>query len=277
MTKQGITCRLCGGDSWWVFSKQLLGKYTVGFYRCDTCQSLQSEEPYWLAESYTEKSLIPDIRVLQRVMAMRMLVYYLSKALRVSDADSILDWGGGNGLLVRLLRDLGLDAYRFDTYVNNLYALGYDRTEGRYYRLITAFQVLEHFSAPAQDLDQIFKLEPEYLLISTGLYNNQNQDWEYLNAYGRHIFCYSNKARELIAHKYGYFKIGIGDITLYSKNRLSKITRIKIRAIFSSRFATLLNTLLVLLPKNEALANRDRAEAYKMFYEKGEVGKVNGP
>lgn len=273
--QQEIKCRLCGGRSLWVFSKLLLKKHSVGFYRCERCLSLQSEMPYWLEESYADISLIPDINTLQRVMKMRSLVFFLSKILHISDKGSILDLGGGNGLLVRLLRDMGLDAYRLDMYVKNLYALSFEHKEGRRYQMITAFQVWEHFSEPFTELDQIFNMQPEYVLITTGLYADQDQNWEYLNAYGRHIFCFSDKAREYVATKYGYYKAGKGDITLFCKTPPSKISLQLIRLLFSGRFSKLLDLLLALWPINKSLILKDRDQAFKSIYEEGRVGSAN--
>jgi hypothetical protein len=275
--QQEIKCRLCGGKSIWVFSKLLLKKHEAGFYRCEKCLSLQSEPPYWLDESYAEVSLVPDIRTLPRILSMRSLVFWLAKILKIDGEEKVLDWGGGNGMLVRFLRDLGLNAYRLDKYVKNLYALSFEHQENFRYKLVVAFQVWEHFVEPATDLDLLFGLQPEYVLITTGHYGNQGSDWEYLNAHGRHIFCYSGKGRDYIASKYGYHKIGAGDATLFCKNAPSKSTRQLMRLLFSSRLKPVLDVLEVLWPKNTALATRDREAAYSKFYDEGKVGSVNGP
>ncbi len=93
--EEPIKCRLCGGNAVYMFSKIFYEKYSVGYYQCMSCCSLQSEMPYWLDEAYADISLIPDIRTLQRVLAMRRLVFFLSKILHFSEKDPILDWGEG--------------------------------------------------------------------------------------------------------------------------------------------------------------------------------------
>ena len=45
-------CRLCAGTVEPAFRKRVLERYSVTFFRCLTCESLQTERPYWLAEAY---------------------------------------------------------------------------------------------------------------------------------------------------------------------------------------------------------------------------------
>src|SRR5262249_58133696 len=49
-----IECRLCGGASKKIFSQTILQRYVVGYYRCDSCWSLQTEEPYWLGGAHAK-------------------------------------------------------------------------------------------------------------------------------------------------------------------------------------------------------------------------------
>lgn len=275
--KNTIKCRLCDGESKWVFSKTLFENLIVGFYQCEKCQSLETENPYWLDRSYADTTLIPDIRTLQRVMRMKSLVYYLFIILRMSNSDAILDWGGGNGMLVRLLRNMGVDSYLLDAYVKNYYAVGYEHKDGRKYKMITAFQVLEHFNEPAKELNDILKLEPQYFLITTGLYTSQGPNWEYLNAYGRHIFIYSDKARRYIAHRHGYHIITLGDTTLLYKEHLSRFQVRLIKILFSGRLNKLLDVAQIILQTKMSLIEKDRANSLKIIYNEGRVGQANWP
>ncbi len=270
-------CRLCHETAPFVFTKKLLDKYEVRYYRCSSCESLQSEEPYWLGESYAPHTLVPDLSTLRRVLTIQRLVFWIHKIVGFSPSDKLLDWGGGNGMLVRLLRDNGVDGYVLDEYVKNLYAIGFDHQDGTHYQMITSIQVWEHFSNPDAEMDLIFGMQPQYILIATGLYNKQGADWAYLNAYGRHVFCYSNKGRDYIAKKYGYHKFGAGDVTFFSKKPLSPLQTFMMRAIFSSKFQTILDAAYVVWPKSKSLILRDRDDARHLIYEKGDVGKANWP
>ena len=61
-----------------------------------------------------------------------------------------LDYGGGYGMLVRLMRNYGFDFYYFDKYCQNLFANGFDLKDSACSRfeLLTAFELFEHFSEP---------------------------------------------------------------------------------------------------------------------------------
>jgi hypothetical protein len=47
-------CPLCKSERRHAFNAVLLKKHAVEYYYCKTCGSLQTQEPYWLAEAYSE-------------------------------------------------------------------------------------------------------------------------------------------------------------------------------------------------------------------------------
>ena len=57
------------------------------------------------------------------------------------------------GILVRLLRDYGVEALWCDQYCENLLARGFEYN-GECADLVTAFEVLEHFVNPLEELDR---------------------------------------------------------------------------------------------------------------------------
>ncbi len=61
-----------------------------------------------------------------------------------------LDYGGGYGILVQLMRQAGLAFYWYDEYAANRYAAGWEGgvDEGARYDLVTAFEVFEHIEEP---------------------------------------------------------------------------------------------------------------------------------
>src|SRR5258708_7007906 len=106
-------CRLCGAETDRSFTATILNKHCVGFNKCQDCGSLQVDQPYWLEETYgTANILSLDIGAANRALSSFGLTYLISKILNVRG--QVLDFGGGDGLLTRLLRDIGIDAYCFD-------------------------------------------------------------------------------------------------------------------------------------------------------------------
>ena len=272
-----IPCRLCGAQADFIFSKPLMWEDEAKYFCCQNCKSLQSEQPTWLDRAYSSVTLASDISTLRRVAAAQRIVFWLSKIFKFERTDRILDWGGGNGMLVRHLRDLGLDAYVLDEYVKNAYAIGFDHKAGMDYRMITAFEVWEHFSQPDKDLDDLFKLKPEFIVITTGLYNGQGKEWEYVNPCGRHVFCYSEEGRQFVASKYGYQALVKGGFTLFSKNTLTFWQRLSIRFLFSPRIESLREALYDHLPKDRSLIEHDRKEARNVIYGQGIIDGANWP
>ena len=118
-----------------------------------------------------------------------------------------LDYGGGYGLFVRLMRDLGFDFYWFDRFCTNLFAKGFDfdETKDNPYELVTAFEVFEHFINPLNEIENILKFSKNILLSTELLPENNpkpNEWWYYSLQEGQHISIYTHKALSIIADKY---------------------------------------------------------------------------
>lgn len=166
-------CRLCEGHLVAKFSDVVLHKYEVRYFECDRCGSLQTEAPYWLDDAYTSNLSILDAGSVQRNLQNLAAAYVVSKLFGVSDA---LDFGGGDGLLCRLLRDYGVNCYVKDKYAVPTYGQGYSKPDFAAPNLVLAFEVLEHFAAPARELEDLFQSRPTVLLASTGIYRRQGAD-----------------------------------------------------------------------------------------------------
>ncbi|APG60121.1 hypothetical protein LPB144_06690 [Christiangramia salexigens] len=120
-----------------------------------------------------------------------------------------LDYGGGEGITVRMLRDRGFNFYRYDLYAQNLYAKFFDLNDlppGIHFNILTAFEVFEHLKDPIEEIEKMFNYS-DTILFSTELipYNSQNDlyDWWYLVPEGgQHISFYDKKTLHTIAGKF---------------------------------------------------------------------------
>lgn len=217
------SCRLCGNAVEDFFVKTVLRKYSVHYYQCQTCRCLQTEEPYWLAEAYKYTLHPVDVTSARRLLECRRRTYLTAWAFGISNHVPILDWGGGDGLLVRMLRDLGLDAYVYDKYAENKYAIGFESTGDAKYGMITAFEVLEHLPSPGQELAEMLKGEPDMVLVSTEQYADQGPEWDYLAPEtGQHVFFWSDQGMRWVAERFRY-RVQVGKKwTVFWKNRSTR-------------------------------------------------------
>ncbi|MFN5514584.1 MAG: tetratricopeptide repeat protein, partial [Cyanobacteriota bacterium] len=199
-------CKVCGADSHYFASAEILQKYNVKYYQCGNCGFVQTENPYWLAEAYSQAIATSDISLLYRN---NMMANITSKLLfnYFDHTAKFLDYGGGYGVFTRLMRDQGFDFYWRDKYCQNLFATGFELQEKDQSELllITAFELFEHLTDPLQELEALLKLAPN-ILFSTSLLPDANpkpdQWWYYAPQEGQHIAIYTRKSLEILAEKY---------------------------------------------------------------------------
>ena len=239
-------CRLCSGALKNIFSQKVLGKYDVLYYKCSDCDSLQTETPYWLDEAYKTNNLFnTDTGAVQRNLHNLAACYIISKILR---ATNVIDIGGGEGLLCRLLRDYKINCYVKDKYATPTYGQGFTEQNFDTPDLIVGFEVLEHYPNPTSDLDNLFSYNPRALLLSTAIFTNEQQDWWYLAPEsGQHVFFYSKKSISMIAAKYEYDLVMSGGFILFVK-KASMLIKVASKIFLNGRVVRLLKSIILFLP-----------------------------
>ena len=71
---------------------------------------IQTEKPYWLAEAYTDALVAADVGVMQRNLQTSAVTSAVISLLFPA-AKTFLDFGGGHGTFVRLMRDRGFNFF----------------------------------------------------------------------------------------------------------------------------------------------------------------------
>ena len=243
----GEACRLCEGRLVPKFSRLVLHKHEVQYLECSQCGSLQTETPYWLDDAYSSNLSNLDTGAVQRNLQNLAAAYLISKLFKVRNA---LDFGGGDGLLCRLLRDYNVNCYVKDRYAVPTYSQGFSEPDFAAPDFVLAFEVFEHFATPARELDDLFQLRPTVLLASTAIYNDQGSDWWYLaSESGQHVFFYSKAAVQLIAKRFGYSSLLSGGFVLFVRNPgNSSFKSFLARILLSRAVCRLLRGLILIMP-----------------------------
>lgn len=197
-------CRCCGNPhNTHVFRAQLLGR-NVSYYDCNICGYVQTETPAWLDEAYSSPINTSDTGVMSRNLSNISLVL-ATLSLMGCRKSKVVDYAGGHGFLVRLLRDIGLDALWADPYSQNLVARGFEYNGTGLISLVTAFEAYEHFVNPTFEMFNLLKIAPNILLTTTLISDPPPKvtDWWYYGLeHGQHIGFYRVKTLQYLASKY---------------------------------------------------------------------------
>lgn len=249
-------CRLCGAPAQRRFTRRVLGRHDVAFYECRGCRSLQSETPYWLGEAYASNLAGIDTGAAQRNLNSLTATLAVCRLFKLRDA---VDFGGGDGLLCRLLRDHGINCFVRDKYARTTYAAAFTEPDFARPQLLISFEVFEHFAEPARELDGVFEAAPDMLLVSTGPYTGQGADWQYLEAEaGQHVFFYSPQAMQWVARRHGYEALGVGSFTLFSRpGKVKGWQAALLKLLLRGKVLRLLRVGVAMLPTPGARADAD--------------------
>jgi hypothetical protein len=211
-----------------IFTAKVLNKYDVGYFQCPECLFIQTEKPYWIKEAYSSAITLLDIGLLHRNMKFLPRIASLIE-LFFDKKKSFLDFAGGYGVFVRLMRDRGYQFFLQDEYCENIFAQGFDYTlnNDSKFELITAFEVFEHLENPMDTL-KILLNHSDHIFFSTELQPNATpnpEKWQYMAPeLGQHISFYHLKTLKTIARKYNmHFYTNGRSLHFFSKRKIPAI------------------------------------------------------
>src|ERR1019366_9454449 len=156
---QGMKSKITGGETSLLFTKKILNKYDVKYYRCNDTGFIQIEDPFWLNEAYSSVITKLDIGLPYRNIILSERVSKLL-ATQFNYKGIFLDYAGGYGLFTRLMRDKGFNFYNTDKYCQNLFAEYFDLADlpdETTFELVSAFEVFEHLVNPIEEIKVILE------------------------------------------------------------------------------------------------------------------------
>ena len=233
-------CRVCGSLSNFIFSGKIFNDLSIKYFSCGNCGYIQTEQPHWLGRAYKNPINSSDSGILVRNIRNRSVV--LATLLVINDLKikecTVLDSSGGYGLLVRLLRDLGLDTWWSDPHADNIFASSFCEAGGSSYDLVTSFEAFEHFMEPDKNFQDL-RCKANNLLISTEIYPNNNPkpgEWNYFGMdHGQHIGFYKKNTLQYLASKYGLNLYSYANTYhLFTKNKINYVAWLVLMRISSA-------------------------------------------
>lgn len=205
-------CKICNSETALFDQAVILGKHVARYYRCLHCGFIQTEEPFWLQEAYSSAITDSDIGLIARNIHLSTVVNAVLKIL--NPQGPLLDYGGGYGMFVRMMRDKGWDFDWYDEYCDNLFAKGHEMRQ-QHYEVVTSFELLEHLSNPLEVFEKLFSLS-DTLICTTELLPQPiprvKDWWYYATETGQHIAFYTRDSLQVVSNKFGrnlYAKHGV--------------------------------------------------------------------
>lgn len=222
-----MTCTICDANTEPYFTGMVIRKHKVHYYRCTSCNFIQTETPYWLDEAYESAISWLDVGLIQRNINLAPIVETLLRKW-FNASGRFLDYGGGYGMFVRMMRDRGFNFYRQDAYCTNLFAKYFDISDlnkSETFEIVTAFEVFEHLPDPVREVERMLTLG-NAILFSTEVQPSADVKpetwWYFMPDAGQHVSLYSRASLQALANRFGlFYNYNDNDLHLFSRHKIN--------------------------------------------------------
>jgi hypothetical protein len=220
-------CNVCQGKIGFLASAKVLSKYDVDYFKCEACGFIQTESPFWLDEAYSKVINRSDVGLVARNIQLSGVTRSLISTSFNPDGE-FLDYGGGYGLFVRLMRDAGYKFQYYDKYSQeNHFAHGLETLldDNSEFELVTAFEVMEHLVDPVGEIAKMLALSKNLMFTTQviPLPVPKPEGWWYYGLdHGQHISFYTLKSLSKLAENFSLnFYSNQSDVHLFTEKRIS--------------------------------------------------------
>lgn len=202
-----VKCKICGEPSALFAEAVLLERHNCAYYRCEQCGFVQTVEPHWLEEAYAEPITRADVGLVTR----NQRLVRITKSLITAFFDvkgRFVDYGGGYGLFVRMMRDAGYDFYRYDKHCKNILAPDFEADPEREggYELVTAFEIFEHLADPVAEVERMLAFSGQIFFCTELMPQSAPSpgQWSYYGLdHGQHVSFFTRRSLEILAGRFG--------------------------------------------------------------------------
>jgi len=212
-------CHICSSSSSLLGESLVLRRYPAKYLRCSSCGFIQTEQPYWLDEAYSSAIASQDVGILFRNQTNCEVTSAVLNLL-FPDVKSAIDYGGGDGVLVRLMRDRGFNFFWWDLHAANMFARGFEAPMDAKFDFLSAFEVLEHLVDPLVEIAKLMELS-DNVLASTCLVPEPVPSiadwWYYMPTSGQHVSFYTPASLQSIAKHFNRYLLSVGPYHLFTR------------------------------------------------------------
>jgi hypothetical protein len=200
-----MKCKLCLSPCHEIFTAIVLKKYKARYFQCKSCGFVFIQEPSWLKEAYESPINQQDTGIIERnVYIAKKIASVIRLCFNVKG--KFLDYGGGYGILVNLLRNKGLCFYWRDPLTQNLFARRYEYlSDLGQIELVTSIEAIEHFVNPVNDFEQMLTYSYSLFFTSHLLPKPTPKPdawWYYGLDHGQHVSFYTQESLAVLAKKF---------------------------------------------------------------------------
>lgn len=207
---------------------------------CTNCSSVQVANPTWLDRAHSKAISALDTGLVTRSISASNLVSTIL-FFEGKKQSTGLDWGGGTGLLARLLRDNGFVVQTYDKFAEAIHAEGFvikkDELDTKL-TFLTSIECFEHLVSPYDSYINSTS-NKDYFFFTTETINNPPPDpasdfwWYFLPETGQHITFASKKGIKHFKDRLGFsYYFEFGSLHVMSRKKLKLTTRLFLRTRF---------------------------------------------
>jgi hypothetical protein len=224
-----VTCPICSSSARFLFKVSIQGENNSDLFSCTACEFAFYPDQNWISKSFSDELNSLDVGATDRTIIAADYLSVLLKSLKLKNG-RFLDYGGGYGLLCRIMRDRGFDFENYDPHTRQIFPTSgkaVSKPLEQKYDAVTLIEVALHFEDPVEEFKRLLELSDLVFFTAVLTDNKLDSDWWYLSPEtGQHISLFSRKTLEEIANELGVYVTTEGKFFhIFHRDKLKLVTR----------------------------------------------------